>query len=229
MALIVEAEDLKFSQQLNNFSSKIGTYQVALGLTNAEVVSVKEDADYYAFTINFLSPVKTYNQNLTNYKNLLRYGKDSEVLGAFPEPPKPDTAPDLVAANVEGRFRALIQRISHSPNYTKAIGEDLGIEAPETPFNPQLGKPKFTIELSSGGHPNLKWTKGKFQGVEIWKKVGGTWAKLDKDFRPDYIDKSDLPPAGQSATWTYKMIYLYKDEVVGSYSDEVSIVVTGEV
>jgi hypothetical protein len=95
----------------------------------------------------------------------------------------------MTAVNIESRFRILIQRMIHNTAYTTAIGQDLGIEAPTSVFNPANGKPAFFIEMSSGGHPNLRWTKGKFQGVEIWKDAGTGFTKLDRDMRPDYIDK----------------------------------------
>src|SRR6266446_1189694 len=73
--------------------------------------------------------------------------------------------------------------------------------------------PDSKIEMSSGGHPNLRWTKGKFDGVEIWKDSGTGLVKLDRDMRPDYIDKTNLPANGTAAVWRYKMIYLMNDEV----------------
>ena len=229
MAIIVQTEDTKFAIQLSQFAQKIGIYAPTLGLTPADVAAAQADADYMGYCIYNLPIIKSYTQNVTNYKDLLRYGKGSEVAGPFPTQPVLDPAPIAVAANIENRFRLLIQRITHSPAYTTAMGEDLGIEAPVTPFNPQDGKPTFSISLSSGGHPNIKWVKGKFQGVEIWKDSGNGWQRLDKDFSPDFIDKSPLPAVGQSAVWMYKMVYLYKDDIVGSYSDEVSVTVTGQV
>jgi hypothetical protein len=105
----------------------------------------------------------------------------------------------------------------------------LGIAAPASTFNPADGKPDFFIEFSSGGHPNLRWTKGKFDGVEIWKDSGTGFVKLDRDMKPDYIDKTDLPKLGVAAVWKYKMIYLMDDEPIGNWSDVVSVTVHGEV
>jgi hypothetical protein len=117
---------------------------------------------------------------------------------------------------------------SQQPTSLEAIGQDLGILGSNTPFKPQDGKPTFKIEFSSGGHPNLVWKKGKFQGVEIHKSLDGVnFTRLDKDFSPDFIDKTDLPDAGKSAVWYYKMIYLYKDEIVGNWSDVASVTVSG--
>ena len=36
-----------------------------------------------------------------------------------------------------------------------------------------------------------------------------------------------MPPAGKSEVWQYRVIYHYKDERVGQWSDVVSITVTG--
>jgi hypothetical protein len=43
----------------------------------------------------------------------------------------------------------------------------------------------------------------------------------------DYTDTAAMPPAGQSALWKYKSIYIQADQRVGKWSDVVSIPVTG--
>jgi hypothetical protein len=228
MAILIEKTDTAFNLQLKNFASKISTYSTALGLTAAEVTSIKADAAAFDFILNTQLAVQTFAQNYTVFKNNLRNGGDL-TLGALPVQPVFGAAPALPALNIESRFRNLTQRIAHNAAYTAAIGLDLGIEAPVSVFNPDNGKPVFKIELSSGGHPNLRWTRGKFQGVEIWKDSGNGFSKLDRDMRPDYIDKSNLPAAGITAVWKYKMIYLLKDEVIGNWSDVVTVTVHGEV
>ena len=65
--------------------------------------------------------------------------------------------------------------------------------------------------------------------MEIWKDSGKGFEKLDKDFFPDFTDKTALPAPGASILWKYKMIYLLKDETVGNWSDEVSVTVSGAV
>jgi hypothetical protein len=231
MALIVEKADAAFNLQLKNFANKISTYSTALGLTAAEVTAIKADAAAFDYLLSNQEAVQTFAQTYTAYKNLLRKGGQS-VLGALPTAPVFAAAPAMPAPNVESRFRSLTQRISNSSAYTTAIGEDLGIEGPSAAAakaTMTAGKPVFFIELSLGGHPNLRWTKGKFDGVEIWKDSGTGFTKLDRDMRPDYIDKSNLPAAGIAAVWKYKMIYLLNDEPIGNWSDVVSVTVVGEV
>jgi hypothetical protein len=228
MATFIETTDAGFNLQLKNFASKISTYSATLALSAADVSSVKADSVAFDYIMGNLIATQTFAQNYTAFKNQLRYGAAS-VLGALPPQPTFTPPPVMPLPDVEIRFRNLVQRIVHQPNYTNAMGEDLGIVKPQSAFRAADGKPVFNIELSSGGHPNLRWTKGKYDGVEIWKDNGTGYVKLERDMRPDYIDKSDLPAEGIAAAWKYKMIYLQNDEVVGNWSDEVAVTVYGAV
>lgn len=232
MKTFIANDDEGYSVQGSTFSTKIDAYTTILGLDADEVKQVKIDFAWFNFNYKTLQDFRNYAQALTAYKDLQRYGLDNQVLGSLPAAPVVGTPPvDATSANAQSRFARLIQQCVKSSNFSKAIGEDLGIIAPDNPFDPQSGKPVLKTAYSSGGHPELKWKKGKFQGIEIWKDAadGKGWQKLDKDFNPDYTDKSPLPEAGKSAAWKYKAIYLYKDETVGSWSDEVSVTVFGNV
>lgn len=227
MSFIV-LSDAGFGIQLENFNAKLPNYATVLGVSTTELSVLKTDTDYYLEVLVAQSKFQTYAEAVTKYKDLLCYGNGTEVLGSFPTVPTIPSAPPA-GANVQERFSKLAQRIKGSPNYSKSIGEDLGIEAKEEPFDPQAGKPEIKTAFSSGGHPVLKWKKGKYQGVEVWKNTGTGWQKLDIDTSPDYTDKTALPAAGQTAVWQYKMIYLYKDAQAGNWSDEATVTVSGNV
>jgi len=228
MALVIERKDDAFNAQLKNFANKISMYGTTLGLTAGEIASIKADSLAVDYIFGNQRAMQTSARNYTAFKKMLRRG-GGQSLGSVPVAPALGTAPPMPAANIEARFRSILQRITHHAAYTSAMGEDLGIEGAEVVFNSAAGKPKFSIVFATGGCPNLRWKKGKFQGVEIWKDSGNGFVKLDRDMRPDYIDKSPLPAAGVSAVWRYKMIYLMNDEVAGSWSDLVSVTVHGEV
>lgn len=213
MATLIEKSDLAFNAQLKTFAGNIDNYSTPLGLTAAEVNSVKADSLALSYMMDGQDAVQTFSPTFTAYKDLLRKG-GADALGPVPLGPVLPTPPPMPAPNVESRFRKLVQRIPSASTSKTALVQ---------------GKPKFFIEPSSGGHPNLRWTKGKFEGVEIWKDSGNGFAKLDRDIKPDYIDKTDLPKAGTTALWKYKMIYLMDDEPIGNWSDEVSVTVFGEV
>jgi len=227
MAINIEKNDLAFNAQLKNFASKINKYAPTLGITPAEVAAIQADAAAFDFIMNTQGIMQTYAQTFTAFKNDARKGDG--ILGTMPAVPVLGTVPPMPTTQIEGRWRNIIQRMVKHPNYKSYMGEDLGIEAATETFVATEGKPKFTVELSAGGYPNIKWSKGKFQGVEIWKDTGKGFQKLDRDMIPDYLDKSPLPPEGQSVVWRYRMIYLVNDEPIGSWSEVVSVTVHGSV
>jgi hypothetical protein len=228
MPLYLEKADLAFNAQMKNLASKIGKYATVLEISPTELASLQADAAAVDYVVSNQGAVQSFAQQFTSYKRLLLLG-GSSAQAVVPEVPVLGQAPAMPKYNVKARLRFLLQRISHHPAFNKGISEDLGIEAPQQKFVPTAGKPLFKVQLASGGYPKLRWKKKKYQGVEIWKDAGQGFAKLDRDMIPDYVDKSALPAAGQSATWKYKMIYLLDDEHCGSWSDEVSAIVHGAV
>jgi len=226
----LENEDLKFVLQMDNFATKLPTYAVTLGLLPADVAANKADSDFVRFAILGKTRADEYKQDWTKLKDQVRYGIGGNVLGPFPLAVDVTTPPPAVAVGVEERFRALVKRIKAHPNYTKGIGETLGIEAPVSSTDPILGKPTFKIYIDSS-HPVLKWVKGAFQGVEIWADHadGKGWVKQERDFHSPYADKHPLPAVGTSAVWKYKMIYLIKDETIGEWSGDTTVTVYGSV
>ena len=127
----------------------------------------------------------------------------------------------------EQRLTALVARIKAHPGYTEAIGQDLDIIGAEQTLDTTNAKPALKLELQAG-HPNVKWTKGGFDALEIWVDRGtGTFVYLATDTIPDYLDTAPLPAPGQSALWKYKAIYRLSDQQVGQWSDVVSIAVHG--
>jgi hypothetical protein len=52
---------------------------------------------------------------------------------------------------------------------------------------------------------------------------GQKWPFLTTDTEPDYLDTAPLPPAGQSAVWKYRAIYLLDDQPAGQWSEPATI------
>ncbi len=231
MATYIERTDEGYLIQVTRFCERVDTHAGVLGLDPAKVAAIKADNEFFRKTYLYMENFRGFAESFTNYKELLRHGKGDEVLGPFPVAPVIETpAPTPTFANAQKRFAGIIGDCTNSSNYTKNIGEDLGIEAPVTPFNPADGQPVLKPGMSTGGHPELKWKKGKFDGIEIWidRGDGKGWVFLDKDMRPDFTDKiTPLPAAGASAVWKYRAIYLYKGEQVGQWSATVTVTVHG--
>lgn len=225
MELFIHRADNKFIKQLVDFGNGLYEFKIPLGITDEDEQRMKDLGLMGRHVFNNQTHIKNFLQEHSAYKRRLRYG--GGPLGPMPIPVVFSTPPTAVAENIEGQFREYAGILINNPNFTQAMGEKLGILAPETPFDPSKGKPKFEVEFDSVGHPILIWHKGDYHGVEIWKDSGSGYAKLDRDNMPDYIDKSALPALGESVTWKYKMVYIYKDEQAGKFSDEQVISVHG--
>ena len=222
----VQSNDAAFSAQLRNFYNKLLIYFTLLGFTQAEVDSVKDDSALWDYCLDADNKVEKYAQDYKKTKALLRKGGKDQVINAMPKAPDLQVAPAMVPVNIQLRFRQAAAKAKASPNYTKAIGSDLGIEAPQQTFDPTLGKPNLSIYLNAG-HPEIDYIKGKFSGLAIYKDTGEGYTLLGTAIKSSYTDNNPLPDAGTSQVWKYKAIYLWKNNEVGFWSDESKVVVSG--
>jgi hypothetical protein len=126
------------------------------------------------------------------------------------------------------RLSALVARIKASKNYTEAIGKDLWIVGSKQNIDPSAWKPALAIKIQAG-HPIIMWTKGNPAAIEILVDRGesNNFIQLTINTEPNTTDNWPLPPAGTSAMWRYKAIYLLHDEQVGQWSDVISVAVSG--
>ena len=211
---------------LTNVAGKIATYKTTVGLDDAVVASTQADAAFFHYARISQQAVTNFAQQWTAYKNAARNGTDPS-LGPAPVPPTLGTAPTAVPPGIFKRLTALVARIKSHPGYTNAIGQDLDIIGAEQTVDTTNAKPVLKLELSAG-HPDVKWTKGALDALEIWVDRGnGTSVFLAIDTIPDYLDTAPLPAPGASALWRYKAIYRLNDTQVGQWSDVVSIAVQG--
>ena len=205
MQIYVERTDDGLLNQVDNFLLKAPTYPT-LGLVAADLTALRKDWTLMKYVIGASTQLSNNASALVAYKQVLRFGGD---LGAIPPLPTLAAAPPVTSGGMEKRFRDLIQNAVRSVNITDAIAQDLGIVATQARPSVDEAKPIFKMAYSSGGYPNIIWKKAAYEGVEIHKsKDGINFSKLDKDFKPDYTDKSDLPEAGKAEKWHYKLISL---------------------
>lgn len=226
-ASYLENTDEKLALQLDNFSSKLNLYETLFGLTPREVASSLEDSNYFSWAVNSHLKIDTNKKDWTLFKNILKKGEENVTSNSAPTTPVLDSEPRNAPPGVVLRFSTLVNRIKAHPNYTTAIGQNLGIEKSATPpANRDTAQPALKA-VNRGGKVNLIWKKGKFSGILIEKDSGNGFAMLDRDFVPDFIDNSPMPDRGQSAVWMYRASYLINDEKVGVWSDIVTITVAG--
>jgi hypothetical protein len=227
MTIYVDRTEEGLQNQIDNFLLKAVKYP-ALGLDATKQADLRKDWTLMGYVLAANNTMATYVNGLTAFKNTLRKGGS---LGILPPTPVLTAAPPTTTGGMEARFRTLIQDAVRSSAITEAIAKDLGIVAPDngsTKKSIDEAKPSFKLTYSSGGYPLIVWKKGSFEGVEIHKsKDSINFSKLDRDFKPDYIDKSNLPEPTKAEVWYYKLIYLLNDETVGQWSDVQNIAVNG--
>lgn len=223
----LELSDEKLAVQLTNFSSKIEVYGPTFGLSAAEVTIIKNDADYFFWTVVNYKKMATNKKNWTAFKTILKTKPNTLTVNPAPIPAALDPAPTAVAPGIIYRFTSTVNRIKAHPAYTTAIGKNLGVEqASASKANNDHAKPVLKA-IVRGGKVDLKWKKGKFTGILIEKDSGQGYVALDKDFQPPFTDPTPLPEVGQTALWKYRASYLINDNKVGLQSDVVTITVTG--
>lgn len=227
MKTFIESNDVFFGIQLHNFYEKLTDHGPILGFTVDEINEAKADSAYWDYCIYSCTKMDTTTKDFFGSKDLLRNGsKKGEVFNGLPSLPAMGTPPALVPAGIQLRFSQKAAKAKASAKYNKAIGKDLGIEAPEEVFIASNGKPNLKIKLNAG-HPEISFVKGKYEGLEIYKDSGNGFSLLATSFRSGYTDNSSLPPSGVSAVWKYKAIYFHGNVQVGKWSDEASITVIG--
>jgi len=211
---------------LNNFSTKIGTYAASVGITPAEITSINNDKAFYNYIINMHDSYKQTLNNLTAYKNLLKHAVAQQHLGAIPAAAAAGTPPAAVPEGIFDRISKFAQRIKASVNYTEAMGQDLGIIAPEVNIDLSAMQPELKVKLDAG-RPFIKATKGIADAIDLFvdRNDGNNFVPLGRLLKPEFIDTANLPVSAPLAEWEYKAMFVIGNDNVGVMSPVVSVVV----
>ncbi len=230
MSYFIEDSDAPFMLQIDNFAQKLPAYATLLGFTPAEVSEAQADASFFGSILTADNMVEKYAHDYKHFKHLLRHGSKTEVITAPPAPLVLDPFPTTVAANVQNRFAKKAAKAKASTNYTSAIGQELGIAAVKPSFDVAAGKPDLKVVLNAG-YPEINFHKLKYSAANLYKDSGSGYGNLPfKTLHAGhYRDMSPLPAAGVAQQLKYKMIYVYHDDEVGNWSDEVSVTVAGSI
>jgi len=205
---------------MNNFASKFTVAAPTIGFLASDVTAVNNDAAMYAYLVALVETFTTEKEERVNYKNLISRGAIGPV-GTFPSMPTIPLPPVSVPAGIFSRISNIVGRIKRHPAYTEALGRDLGIIGAEQTINPDTMKPILKL-VFKGGQVEVQWTKGDADAIriEVDRGTGAGWQFLAVDAIPHYIDTAAITVA---ATWIYRAIYLITDEIVGQWSDTISI------
>ena len=225
-SFIPPAESKKVSW-IQNFSSKLTTYAPKYGISAADLADVQAGAAAYVYWIDYANKQNEYTKKLNSFKKDLANGTTGTLTA--PVAPIVGVAPTLPTAGVFKRVSAIAVSIKSKSIYTKNDGLDMGIEATQgTAIDLSTLKPVLSVRIITDGHPEIVWTKGGHDGIEIQVDKGnGTWQFLGVDLKPNYTDNSALPETGKTELRRYRAIYIEDESHIGLWSDVVEIAVIG--
>ena len=186
-----------------NLKTQVAAVATTVGLATADVDALTADNTSLNTKITALNAAKTAQQAATADKaNVFR--------------------------SVITRARGIANRVKSHPNYTEALGRQLGIVGPEDTTDLSQAQPTLRNEAVSPGSVRMGFNKSVSSGVRIFSKRGSeaSFAFLATDTESPYFDtRSNLTPGPESRQ--YQAQYLLGDEPVGQLSDILSVLVPG--
>lgn len=210
---------------LSHFANRLPQYSTALDLSSGAISQAEDDAACFSYAVLMQDAAKQYWVSFSNLKKRLLHSPVQTLTGVFPQPIDLGMEPLMVPDGIFDRVTALVSTIKMHPNYTVAIGQDLGIiPPPVVPVNPATMQPVLTVKLE-GGYPLLKWKKGDSDGVHIYvdRNDGNGMVLMKRTVKTECIDAHPLPPNTVSASWGYQIIYLLEDDEVGLRSAIITV------
>ena len=232
---------------LTNFLAKLQDpatgYAAKYNVPTATITALAEGRRWVEWTFENLGALRASSQALTRFQDLAMNGRGGSTgsltvpkLPAFTTLPGGNDTPIAPMFDVMGRAAAVGRQIKAAVNYSRADGEDLGLEAaasrplpPVDAVAPDLSK----MRLTSAGNVEVVWKKGPFQGVRIevmrLNSLGAgaeEWSFLAVSTKPNYVDVA-RPAPGTTAIFRYRAIYLLNDAPYGQWSQTMEMTVRG--
>jgi hypothetical protein len=206
------------------FAAEIPSYAARFGLTPDQVKDIKDSSAYLDYLYSYEDKLSDYHQSVTAYFNAMTKEENCPTTVFLPFHPPAAPSVDIPKPGIYTRVLRMVKAIKNHPAYTKADGEALGIEGVH-PHQKDTANivPDLRIE-QSGNHVVLTVPKKDSQGYEVWVDRGtGTFSYLAFSIKRKYKDPETLPATQQ--TWRYKVIYYYKNEPAGLWSNVKAILV----
>lgn len=195
--------DANFVVWLQNYRTQIAAVAATVGLTPADVTALGDDFTAVQTAINTLAAKKAEQQAAAADKQATRKA-------------------------VEKRARALANRIKAHPNFTPALGQQLGVIGPEDTTDLSITAPTLVVQAVIAGSVTIGFNKSVSSGARILSKRGaeGAFTFLAVDTESPYAD-SRPNLGGGPETRQYQAQYLDGDDPVGLPSAVLVVTVPG--
>lgn len=207
-----------------NFAAKIGGYASTLGLTAAEVAQVQLDYAVLQFAINGHRIRQNDAEEWTRFRDAVLEAPLGTPMPPVPTPGNVGTLPEGARPSIIPRLRRLVERIKAHPNYTPAIGEDLGIIAPRS--QPGEVKPRLKATAETNHWVRITFAMRRHPMIEIQSRRGSEteFTTLAFDTASPYVDTRAPLGGSRSELREYRARFVDRDnQPVGEWSDVVSV------
>lgn len=229
MDYFIERNSQAFSVQLHTFAKELPSYATLLGFSATEVAEAVADAAYVDWMVKSENIIAAYAVEFKHYEHLARHGATGVTVLTPPALPALDAAPALVAPGIQKRFAQKANKAKANPQCSLAIQQKLNIAPSSASTAKNTTAPDLKVALNAG-FPEISFHKYSHQAVSLYRDKGDGKGYGSAPYKTlhhsPFVDK-DLPNAGQTAQYKYKMVYLDHDEEAGDFSAEASIAVVG--
>jgi len=211
-----------------NFALQLATVGAGLGVTAPELAQVQDDNTCLQDIADGKIELDAFVDAVQQYRKTVLEGDIGDPAAAFPAAPA-ITPAELVPVGVWERWNRLRDRIMASATFTPETGELLGIMpfGSGGPVPEGVTKPVLTPTAKLGNVVDVKFTRGKMDGIELEIKVDNAvdWSVAGRYFKSPAViqitPNGSLPRAVQ-----IRGHYLINDEPFGLNSDTVNTVTT---
>jgi hypothetical protein len=196
----IPAADTDLLALLERALRELGADLAAYGLTQEDAAELKEASDGFLADSSAAVAAATAAKAATARKNQSR-------------------------KRAEAVLRRLSRQIKAGRGYTASVGVGLGIVAPKHSFDLATAKPQLTAIDRTGGAVQLTFVRYRTHGVNIYCKREGEsdWVLVGRATISPFLDTRPLLQSGKAELRRYTAVYVYKDQEVGQFSDEVEI------
>jgi hypothetical protein len=185
---------------LLTLSPKLGIHGPTLGMTGPDVAGMQGECTALSDSILGVGTERNTLRNTVNAKDTLRTSTLTDI-------------------------RKLVKTLKANPNYTEAIGKDLGIIGDESTFDATIAKPTLKIVMT-GGQATIHFAKGHSNGIRLYGKRASetTFTFLALDTHAPYHDTRDNFTPGTPELRQFYAYYIdIHDTQYGQQSDTVSV------
>ena len=212
-----------------NYAAQLPLANATLALPAAEVTATVADARFLQYAAGpWLTATRDFGPASTSALEELFEGPGADpfVLPVFSAPALP-TGVTAVGAGALQRLFGFVQVIKTSPNYTEAIGLQIGVVGAEEAAENLV--PTFSLLVERGdGQEVVKVAFRKYgrPGVAIYgRRNGGPWELLAIDLASPYLDARPLLVPTTPETREYRLQYYEAEAPVGDFTAIASVTV----